>query len=226
MIKDKRVNKLIPNLFRSGISKSLIVLFILAFASVTGLTCTTASVDDITVTDENTVIDENSVTLDEARIVTARIMPIHVFAFPEWEGAELGDDVYIFHIPSGARCAYEFAVMKDNIQVGYMLTSARKDWMPGLEGGEGEGSGPDIERARQILIDEGYLDKNDKSQPTLYYGGALSRSAQFGQKMKEENILIALWSGKLFPMPEHDPVLQMDKDKANAAWEHYLSGSE
>jgi hypothetical protein len=223
MLENKRKNRLIQNICSSGINKLLIVLFILTSISLTGINCTTADVDDIIVTDENTIIDENSVTIDEARKVAAMSIPTHSFAFSEWEGAELGDNVYIFHIPSSARCAYEFEVIKNDVQVGYIIISARKDWMPVLEGGEGEGTGSDIERTRQILIDEGYLDKNDRSQPILYYGGALSRSAQFGQKMKDENILIALSSGRLFPMPERDPVLQMDKDTANDAWEYVLS---
>jgi hypothetical protein len=211
------------NSLRSGTFKSMIVLFILIFTSSIFMTCTSDTMNDTPINDEATIIDENSVTVDEARKAALQDMQRQVFAFPEWEGAELGDNVYIFHVPSGAKCAYEFAVIKDGVQVGFILTSARKDWMPVLEGGGGGGSGPEIEKARQIIIDRGMLDKDDESPPTLYYFGALSRSAQFGQKMKDARSLIELASGRLFHMPEQDPVLQTDEDRANAAWEYVLS---
>jgi hypothetical protein len=136
---------------------------------------------------------------------------------PEWESATISSPV-LYYAPDMTLSAYEFTVKNGGEDVGFIIVSARKDWMPVLEYGSGNASSSYITDNIQIALDAGYINEDDESKPTLYYWGACTCSMQIGEKMRKDRIVINLATGRQEILPKETPVLQMDSNKAKVAW--------
>jgi hypothetical protein len=138
-----------------------------------------------------------------------------------WSGAILGKPV-IYYAPDNTKSAYEFTVLNGDKEVGYILISARKDWMPVLEYSNGSAPSNLLHHIEEYAIERGYVNKIEAAESRLIYWGALSYSVQIGEKMEKENTVIHLPTALIMPMPKMAE-LQMDKDDAKAAWSKLLT---
>jgi hypothetical protein len=136
---------------------------------------------------------------------------------PEWESATIGSPV-LYYAPDMTLSAYEFTVKNKDEDVGFIIVSAKKDWMPVLEYGTGSAPSSYLSYTRQIAIDEEYISENDSFKPYIFYWGACTYSMQVGNKMIKDGIVINLASGKNDILPKETPILQMDSQKAKEAW--------
>jgi hypothetical protein len=84
----------------------------------------------------------------EAREVAAYYVKGYSKSINEWQGATIGnvDEYYTDERVS----AYEFKVIKGEQEAGYIIISARKDWMPVLEFGTGSAPGNMLEKAINV----------------------------------------------------------------------------
>lgn len=114
--------------------------------------------------------------------------------------------------------AYEFTIKNNNQGVGMMIVSGRKDWMPVLEFSGSKAPSSDLSLARSTAINKGFIDPNDQSEPTFYYGGALSYAVQFGDKMKNQRLVIALMGGSIEQLAQDTKPLKMDPEQSRSAW--------
>jgi hypothetical protein len=167
-------------------------------------------------------VSDNSVTKAEAE--NAALQYVARFSssiMPEWSNAYVSEPIPYYSFVDDTIAAYEFTVLNNGDDVGFIVISARKDWMPVLELSSGNAPSSKLTDAKRIAVENGYIsnnDTNDTVAPKIYYYGALSQSVQLGDKMKNEGIVISLYSGLIGQKPKGQKALQMDKDKAKAAW--------
>ena len=161
------------------------------------------------------------VSTNEAKIAAQD--KITIFASEmEWDVmSSIGDPIQ-YYTPDGVEAAYEYPVETNGKDTGFILVSARKDWMPVLEWSDGIAPSSLVEYARESAIEEGYLEKGDNSEPTFYYWGAFTYSVQFGKKMKQERVVISLKNGQVTKLPKNAPKLQMDTSKAQNQWNNLI----
>jgi len=161
-------------------------------------------------------IFSNDVNETEAREAALYQIERSKLRMPGWNKAALGDLV-TYYAPDNTKSAYEFTVINDDKEVGFVLVSARKDWMPVLEHSSGEAPSKHLSKAVEHAIAKGYASQDDASQTRLIYWGALSYSVQLGEQLKEEGTVIHLPTTRIIPMPEMVE-LQMEEERAKAAW--------
>lgn len=136
---------------------------------------------------------------------------------PGWDGATVSQPVS-YYAPDMSVCAYEFTVEDGDKNIGFIIVSARKDWMPILEYGDGSAPSNYLPDARQIAVDKAYISENDNSKSRIFYWGACTYSMQIGDKMRNDGVSINLSSGRVETLPKESPVLQMDSQEARDAW--------
>jgi S1-C subfamily serine protease len=169
------------------------------------------------VNSDNTSLPEGAVTEAEAKRAAMNQIVRLSEAGRGWQGAEVGTPV-IYYAADGSMSAYEFPVLKGGGEAGYILVSARKEWMPVLEYSDGSAPSKLLPGIIRYAIEKGLAGESDAADARLIYWGALSYSMQMGEKMKEDGTVIHLPTARIMPMPRMNP-LQMDKDEARAAWE-------
>ena len=159
----------------------------------------------------------NAVNAAEAGQAALKHIEKKAVKIPEWKGATVSAPV-LYYAPDMSVCAYEFTVTDGDKNVGFIIVSARKDWMPVLEYSTGNAPSSYLPDARQMAVDEAYISENDNFEPRIFYWGACTYSMQIGEKMERERALIHLPTGRDETLPEESPVLQMDSQKAKDAW--------
>jgi len=164
---------------------------------------------------------DNGVTVAEAEKAALNQIERASQRIDAWSGAILGKPV-IYYAPDNTKSAYEFTVLNGDKEVGYILISARKDWMPVLEYSSGSAPSNLLHHIEEYAIERGYVNKIEAAESRLIYWGALSYSVQIGEKMEKENTVIHLPTALIMPMPKMAE-LQMDKDDAKAAWSKLLT---
>jgi hypothetical protein len=164
----------------------------------------------------------NSVTIAEAEKAALNQIEITSQRIAEWIGATVGKPV-IYYAPDNTQSAYEFTVVNGEKEVGFILVSARKDWMPVLEYSPDPAPSKLLPEIVKFAVDNGYADQRETVVPMLIYWGALSYSVQLGEKMKEEGIVIHLPTAQIMPMPEMSEP-RMDKEQANIEWAKQVDG--
>ena len=137
--------------------------------------------------------------------------------FSDWKEASASLPVN-YNAPDMSLSAYEFTVLNKGQPAGYILISARKDWSPVLEFGKGPAPSSHLNEAKQTGVLDNYLSQNDVSQPILFYWGALSYSAQIGDKMKNDRAVIGLGDGKIRQLPSAQSKLQMNDSQSRETW--------
>ena len=133
-----------------------------------------------------------------------------------WSNATLSKPVTYF-APDNTKSVYEFTVLNGDLEVGFIIVSARKDWMPVLEYSSDEAPSQRLTEVIHQSIEAKYISENEIAQPNYIYWGALSFSVQLSDIMKQEGTIIHLPTGRIMPMLKM-PSLQMDKAEAQAAW--------
>jgi Peptidase_C39 like family len=165
-------------------------------------------------------VSENSVTAAEAE--NAALQYVARFSssiMPEWSNAQVSEPVPYYSFIDDTIAAYEFTVLNNGNDVGFIVISARKDWMPALEWGSGEAPSSHMDEAKCVAVENGFSSNDGIMEAKIYYNGALSQSVQFGEKMKNKGNIINLFSGLVEQISKEQNPLQMDKNKANRAWE-------
>lgn len=135
----------------------------------------------------------------------------------EWDKATISEPV-IYYAPDLTESAYEFTVLNDGKGIGYIIVSARKDWMPILERDTARSPSSFLSDAKDVAIEKGYIDESEKSEPLIIYWGACSYSAQFDDNMKNKGTAIQLTTGITVKIPKETVNLLMDKNQAREAW--------
>jgi len=138
-----------------------------------------------------------------------------------WSNATLSKPV-TYYAPDNTKSVYEFTVLNGDLEVGFIIVSARKDWMPVLEYSEGKAPSKRLDSIVEYAINKGFASKGDASKAKIIYWGAFSYSVQLGDQMKKDSTAIHLMTAQLMPTPKMAE-LQMDKDNAKAAWSKLLT---
>lgn len=163
---------------------------------------------------------DNNVTAEEAK--EAALFYIDKFSntiIPEWGSAKVSQPVSYYSIDK-VKVAYEFTVLKEGKQAGFIIISSTKDWTPALEWGIGIAPSAYLSFANQMAVDDGYISYRDRLglEPEILYWGAMTYSAQLGDKMKREGSAYHLPTGIVRQLPVEQPDLRLDKEFAQAAW--------
>lgn len=167
------------------------------------------------------VSSSNTVNAAEAKQAAIHQMDKNSQEIAEWNNATVSEPV-LYYAPEKTISAYEFTVISDDKNVGFIIVSARKDWMPILEYGIGLSPSSYVSNARQVAVENGYISENDNSQARIFYWGACTYTAQFGEKMEDEGAIIHLGTGIENILPKESPVLQMNTQEAREAWSGIL----
>ncbi|HEX9896043.1 MAG TPA: C39 family peptidase [Dehalococcoidales bacterium] len=163
----------------------------------------------------------NAVNTNEAKQAALHQIEKSSQEIAEWNNATVSEPV-LYYAPEETISAYEFTVINDDKNVGFIIVSARKDWMPILEYADGSAPSSYLPYAKQLAIDKNYISENDNSKPCIFYWGACTYSVQFGEKMESERAVIQLDNGIDRTLPKESPVLQMDSQEAREAWSRIL----
>jgi hypothetical protein len=167
---------------------------------------------------------DDSVEEVEASVAAMNLVGKSFDKFPEWAGATVNEPVTYF-APDNSRAAYEFTVLNGEKKVGYIITSARKDWMPVLEYSDGNAPTSYLLDARSMAVEKGFIHADNPARPQYYYWGALTYSVQFGTSMKDQGAIVHLPSGRILSLPKEIPQLQMNSSEARNSWDSVLSKS-
>ena len=136
-----------------------------------------------------------------------------------WGDAVLTDPV-IYFAPDNTKSAYEFSLISDSKDVGYILVSARKSWTPVLEYSSAPAPSKQLSSASAYAVKTGWISSRDLSNVRFIYWGAASYSVQIGNKMKERGLVIHLPTAQLTSMPKME-ALNMDAEKSRSTWEKF-----
>ena len=158
-------------------------------------------------------------------VATARHVALYYVAsytrlINSWAGATVTGDPVMYHSRDDRVSAYEFTVMKAGAEAGYIVVSARKNWMPVLEFGSGGAPSSSAEPARREAVAEGYISSCADVEPTLYYRGGGSYGARFGARRDGDGAVIDLVDGTPWSKSDgsDDAQLQMDCASAREEW--------
>ncbi|MDD4858898.1 MAG: C10 family peptidase [Dehalococcoidales bacterium] len=162
----------------------------------------------------------------EAREVALFYVRGYASTITEWKGAVIGSGSEYYTDEKVS--AYEFSVFTGNRGVGYIVISARTDWMPVLEFGTGSPPSHSLEKAKKVAQENAFIEQNDNSKPKYYYDGATFYLAEIGDKMKRENKAVNLTDLKIVEKPRKID-LKMNKKLASETWnrlfKNFLAGS-
>ncbi|MDD4874032.1 MAG: hypothetical protein PHE15_03555, partial [Dehalococcoidales bacterium] len=139
---------------------------------------------------------------------------------PKWSNAKVNVPV-IYYSVDRTRVAYEFTVLNsDNKDIGFIIISALKKWMPVLEWGSGKAPSSYIQYINEIAINEGYISPEDvlDKETEILYWGALTYSIQIGKIMEKNGIAYHLPTGSIVQVPVEQPELKMDNNQVRSAW--------
>lgn len=168
------------------------------------------------------VASDNSVSIDEVKGAANQHVIMHSLVMPEWSDAKLSEPIPYYSFFDDTITAYEFTVLNKGESVGFIFVSARKDWYPVLGWGGSKAFSSDINEAKRVAIEHGYVSSDDSKailSPKFYYYGAGSQSVQLCEKMKNAGVVINLNYFIVEHKPKgQEPTLQMDKKEAQAAW--------
>jgi hypothetical protein len=142
--------------------------------------------------------------------------------FPDWAGATVGTAVKYYSYDN-VRSAYEFTLLNNGTDVGYIMVAARKDWAPILEFGGGKAPSKNLHAAAETAMVEGFLKSGQTADPVYYYNGADTAAVQLGDRMKEAKALVDLLSQQIVPKGE-SAVLQFDAAAMQHEWSSLLGG--
>ncbi|MBN2074705.1 MAG: hypothetical protein JW762_04060 [Dehalococcoidales bacterium] len=159
-----------------------------------------------------------TVTINEAENVATNEIVKFKDKMAEWDTNSIPVQTNTYYTPDGEKAVYEYTVISNEKESGYILVSARKDWMPVLETSSGRSPSSFLSDVREIAIEEGHLLANDTSEPIFYFWGALTYSVQIGERMKSENTVIHLPTGRILHLPSVSPELKMDSTEAYSTW--------
>jgi hypothetical protein len=166
---------------------------------------------------------DNNIAEAEAEKVALQYIADFSQLIPEWDGAKVGTQV-TYYTPDDNKSAYEFTVLNNDKEVGFIFISARADWMPVLEFGGGKAPSGYLVQANEVALGRGYTAKGQDFR--LLYWGGLTYSVQYGQEMRAEGIAFHLPTGRIEKVPEGEVDLQMDEDQARIEWDRLLSSSD
>jgi hypothetical protein len=168
------------------------------------------------------VASDDSVTEAEAEEAALQYIASFSQLIPEWDGAKVSIPV-TYYTPDDNKSAYEFIVLNNNKEVGFIIISARADWMPVLEFGGGKAPSSYLVWTNKIALEKGYATEGQNTR--LLYWGGLTYSVQYGQEMKAEGIALHLPTGRIEKVPEGEVDLQMDEDQARLEWDRLLASA-
>jgi hypothetical protein len=166
--------------------------------------------------------DSNIVSEKTAWAVAQYYVDGYSKTIPAWTGGTVNNPV-AYYSDDETMSAYEFTVIKNGQEVGFIVISARKDWMPVLEFGDGSAPSSYLAKAEKAAKTKNYINQDEKYTPKYYYSGAASYAVQIGEKMKNDGKLIGLVDNKV--RQKQDKVeLKMDKQIAKNTWDKLLEG--
>lgn len=165
-----------------------------------------------------------SLSVDEEEAETVAMNLIREFddQMISWTKVSIVGDPIIYYSPDGNMAAYEYPVLTNDKDTGFVLVSARKDWMPVLEFSDGVPPSSLVKDAESIAKEQGYVGVGEKSTPKLYYFGACTFAVQFGDAMKNSGEAIHLTTGNTIKVSNSSPQLKMDSIKAQNNWSDIL----
>ena len=138
----------------------LLLCIILTLAALTSPVAVTA----------DSTVDSGGVTEKQAREVASYYVKGYAKTIDDWQGAVIGEAKEYY--TDDKISAYEFEVLNGEEGAGYILISARKDWMPVLEFGTGNPPSSRLAEARAVASESGYAGQVEESEIRYYYGGA------------------------------------------------------
>lgn len=164
---------------------------------------------------------DNSVSVEEAYIAALNCIEKNNSKFNCSDNATVGQPV-IYYAPDNTKSAYEFTVLDDGKESGFIIVSARKGWMPVLEYGGGKAPSSFLNFAEETAVGKGYLNKVGDSKPKFFYWGALSYSVQLGENMKTNGKVIHLTTGVEGNLPKKNNTFQMNSSATRGSWDIVL----
>jgi hypothetical protein len=159
-----------------------------------------------------------SVSTDEAHMAAMSLIGESIDKIPEWNNATLNQPV-TYYAPDNTKSAYEFTVFNGDKEVGFIITSAQKDWMPILEFSSGLAPSKYMAYVEPAAVEEGFLTEGQYPEPKYFYWGAFTYSVQLSEKMKNAGVVIHLPTGIVKQLPIGKPILQMDSSLAKDTWQ-------
>ncbi len=188
--------------------KKIVIIVSVMLLMVSVFPIWSANADDITVSEFVTLTEAKKAALNQIQISSNRI--------EKWLGASITEPT-LYYAPDDNPSAYEFSVMNKESEVGYILVSARRYLVPVLEYSTDPAPSKLMTPVIETAIEKGFAKPSDRGDIRLLYWGPLSYSVQIGEKMKQENKVVHLPTGRLVHM-ETMKIAKVDEQLAIQAW--------